>query len=231
AKNAGIQVEVGDDAVIFPALQEQVASQQTTAAASDKPKQVLPSRVVQNDLRSSAISATVSSTQLRSLPLFNRTFLALGLLAPNSHDVEGGSPLAGATFSIAGGRPTSNNFLLDGMDNVASSINQAIPFQVNDAIQEFRVITTTAPAEFGRGQGGVVNIVTRRGENAIHGSAFGYFSNDKFNVNNPLSVYSNSTFAKAAAYSGQLNSPAAAAVGTTIKLKAPDSFNQLRSTA
>src|SRR5215471_19952284 len=41
AKNTGIQVEVGDDAVIFPALQEQVATQQTLAAASDKPKQTL----------------------------------------------------------------------------------------------------------------------------------------------------------------------------------------------
>src|SRR5256714_6678546 len=85
AKNGGIQVEVGDDAVIFPALQEQVAAQKTAVAATDKPKQVLPNRVVQNDLRSSAISATVSSAQLRSLPLFNRTFLALGLLAPNTH--------------------------------------------------------------------------------------------------------------------------------------------------
>lgn len=231
AKNTGIQVEVGDDAVIFPALQEQVATQQTLAAASDKPKQTLPNRVIQNDLRSSAISATVSSTQLRSLPLFNRTFLALGLLAPNTHDVEGGSPLTGATFSMAGAPPSSNNFLLDGMDNVASSINQAIPFQVNDAIQEFRVVTSTAPAEFGRGQGGVVNIVTRRGENDIHGSAFGYFANDKFNANTPLSVYSNTTFAKAAAYAGQLNSPAAPLAGTNVTLQAPDSFNQLRSTA
>ena len=132
---------------------------------------------------------------------------------------------------MAGARPSSNNFLLDGMDNVASSINQAIPFQVNDAIQEFRVVTSTAPAEFGRGQGGVINVVTRRGENNIHGSAFGYFSNDKFNANTPLSVYSNSTFAKAAAYAGQLNSPVAPLAGTNVTLQAPDSFNQLRSTA
>src|SRR5262249_22443599 len=112
------------------------------------------------------------------------------------------SPLAGATFSISGGRPEDNSFLLDGTDNVASSTNQAIPFQVNDAIQEFRVIYSNAPAEYGRGSGGVVEVVTNRapraGHQRWHGSAFDFFSSDALNADNALSVYSNSTFEQAA---------------------------------
>src|SRR5207248_9421241 len=92
--------------------------------------------------------------------------------------------------------------MLDGADNVASSSNQAIPFQVNDSIQEFRVTSSTATAEYGRNAGGTVNVVTRRGGNKIHGSAYGYFGSDSFNGVNPLSVYNGTTLDKAADYAG-----------------------------
>ena len=95
--------------------------------------------LIQNDL-SVSLGANISNQQLRVLPLYNRTFLALGLIQPGVHDVPQGSPLQQAGFSIAGSQPTSTNFLLDGVDNVASSNNQAIPFQINEAVQEFRVI-------------------------------------------------------------------------------------------
>src|SRR5947208_2568459 len=132
---------------------------------------------------------------------------AIGM-ACTTHDVEQASPLAGASFSVAGNRPATNSFLLDGVDNVASSSNQAVPFQVNDAVQEFRITSGTANAEYGRNAGGTVNIVTRRGGNGFHGSTFGYFNNDMFNSSSPLSVYSGSTFDKAAAYAGPVNATA-----------------------
>jgi hypothetical protein len=88
---------------------------------------------------------------------------------------------------------------------VASSSNQAIPFQVNEAIQEFRVTSALAPAEFGRGQGGVVNVVTQRGSNAFHGAMFGYFANDALNADSPLSVYNGSGFDQAARSAGPTN--------------------------
>ena len=62
------------------------------------------------------------------------------------HDTGGADPLFGGSFSVAGNRSTGNGFLLDGADNLASSTNQAIPFQVNDAIQEFSVISSTGNA-------------------------------------------------------------------------------------
>ena len=131
---AGITVNVGDERVILPPLKEQAA----TAPVVEKQSE---SQAVRNETSSTTISGVITGDQLRSLPLYNRNFLALGLLTPNTHDVEGGSELAGASFSVAGNRANQNNFLLDGADNVASSSNQSLPFQVNDSVQEFRVIS------------------------------------------------------------------------------------------
>ncbi|HSY73520.1 MAG TPA: carboxypeptidase-like regulatory domain-containing protein [Alloacidobacterium sp.] len=162
------------------------------------------SQSIQNDTNVS-LSANITRTQLSELPLFNRNFLALGLFLPGVHDVDPGSPLAGAAFSISGSRTTANNFQLDSNNNVASSTNQAIPFQVNDSVQEFRIVYANPDLRYGQGSGGVVDVVTNRGQSkggAWHGTAFGYFNDDVLNAGTPLSVYSATTFAKAAAYAG-----------------------------
>jgi hypothetical protein len=198
---SGITVNVGDERVILPPLKEQpVASNQPVETKADAP-------AVTNETVSTTISGVITGDQLRALPVaVNRNFLGLGLIPHSTHDVEPGSALAGASFSVSGNRPSSNSFLLDGADNVASSSNQAVPFQVNDSVQEFRVISGTANAEYGRNLGGTVNVVTKRGDNAFHGSAFGYFNNDALNSDSPLSVYNGTTFDKAAAYAGPLTS-------------------------
>ncbi len=195
---AGISVNVGDERVILPPLKEQAAA----ATGGQVVAQTVAGQAVSNETVSTTIGGVITGDQLRSLPLYNRNFLVLGLLTPNVRETEPASELAGASFSIAGQRVTSNNFLLDGSDNVASSSNQAVPFQVNDSIQEFRVTSSTASAEYGRNQGGTVNVVTRRGGNAFHGSAYGYFANDRFNGDSPLSVYNGSSFDKSAAFAG-----------------------------
>ena len=179
------------------------------------------------DTLSMAVSTVITSNQLRNLPFYNRNFLALGLLDSGTHDVPAWSELKDTTFSISGQRPTSNAFLLDGMDNVASSSNQAIPFQVNDAIQEFRVVTATSEAQFGRNIGGVVNIVTRRGTAKFHGSAFGFFASDSINATSPLSVYNGSGFDQASAFAGPLNvQPAANTNPAGSPIYQPNSYNQ-----
>ena len=165
--------------------------------------------MIEND-RGVSPGANISNEQLRVLPLYNRNFLALGLIQPGVHDVEQGSPLQGAVFSIAGSRSTSTNFLLDGVDNVASSSNQAIPFQVNEAVREFRVTYATPSVRYGQGSGGIVDVITSSGDvgsggKAFHGSAFGYFNSDAFNGSEPLSVYANSGFARASAYASNVN--------------------------
>ena len=175
-----------------------------TANISERVTATMVGRPVQPDLLV-PVGTVIERDQLQELPLYNRNFLALGLITQNTHDAEAGSALAGGTFSIAGARVTSNNFRLDGADNVASSSNQAIPFQVNEAIKEFRVTTANADARYGRGAGGVVDVVTQSGTDKFHGSAFGYFADDRFNGSSPLSVYNGSGFDRAAAYAGALN--------------------------
>ncbi len=177
---------------------------------------------------STAVSSVITSNQLRNLPFFNRNFLVLGLLDSGTHDVPAWSELKDTTFSISGQRPTSNSFLLDGMDNRASSSNQAIPFQVNDAIQEFRVVTATSDAQFGRNIGGVVNVITRRGTARFHGSVFGFFASDSVDATSPLSVYNGSGFDQAAAFAGPLNVQAAPNTNNPIysPIYQPNSYNQ-----
>ena len=203
---AGIVVNVGDEKVVLPPLKEQAAA--VAASATPNPEvtaKVIKAPAVSNDV-STAISGVITGEQLRSLPVaVNRNFLNAGLIPPSTHDVQQGSQLAGASFSVSGNRPQTNNFLLDGADNVASSTNQAVPFQVNDSVQEFRVTSGTANAEYGRNMGGTVNIVTKRATNGFHGSTFGFFNNDALNANSPLSVYNGSTFEKAAVYAGPVN--------------------------
>jgi hypothetical protein len=194
------------------------------------------SQAIQND-SNVALSANITRTQLSQLPLFNRNFLALGLLLPGVHDVDPASPLAGAAFSISGSRTTSSNFQLDSSDNVASSTNQAIPFQVNDSVQEFRIVYANPDSRYGQGSGGVVDVVTNRGQSrgsSWHGTAFGYFNSDSLNANTPLSVYSGTSFAKAAAYAGTTtavpNEVANETIGSTAAgyiSYAPTTYNAL----
>jgi Carboxypeptidase regulatory-like domain len=207
---SGVTVNVGDERVILPPLTEQPA---VAAGTGGEVKPVKPrggaTPTVRNETISTTISGVVTGDQLRALPLYNRNFLVLGLITPNVHDTEPGSALAGASFSVAGARPSQNSFLLDGAENIATSSNQAIPFQVNDSIQEFRVTSSTANAEYGRSMGGTVNVVTKRASNSFHGSVYGFFGADSLNADNPLSVYNNTTFNKAAAFAG---GPGAAAI-------------------
>lgn len=202
----GIVVNVGDERVVLPPLKEQPVAATPSGEVIAKS---VKKQSISNETVSTSISGVITGEQLRSLPVaVNRNFLNLGLIPPNTHDVEQGSQLAGASFSVGGNRPSTNNFLLDGADNVASSTNQAVPFQVNDSVQEFRVTSSTANAEYGRNAGGTVNVVTRRAGNALHGNIFGYFNNDALNAASPLSVYNGTTFDKAAAYAGPVTNHA-----------------------
>jgi len=195
----GITVNVGEESVIFPALKAQA----TPAPVETSAKEM----AVTTEKVATAQSGVISGDQLRSLPLYNRNFLTLGTLTPHTHDSGAADPLGTASFSVAGNRSTGNAFLLDGADNRASSSNQAVPFQVNDAIQEFSVVSSTGNAEYGSTNGGTINVVTKRGGNNWHGTAFGYFGADQLNGDSPLSVYNGGTFDQAAARAGSTTAP------------------------
>jgi hypothetical protein len=125
-----------------------------------------------------------------NLPLASRNYVQLTLLAPGAVSTDPSSFNNGNNTGGYGGRPLingnreqANNFMLDGMDNNQVSDNLLGYTPAPDAIQEFNLITSNAPAEFGNFEGGIVNATIKSGTNAIHGDVWEFFRNDVLNAN------------------------------------------------
>ena len=124
----------------------------------------------------STLSNVIDSQVISDMPLNARQYLDLALLTPGVLPSSAGTQ--GGGFNVSGARSQSNIFLLDGVSNIDTQINSALGnFRITDAVQEFAVQTSVATAEFGRGTGGQVNIVTKSGTNKFHGTAFEYLRN------------------------------------------------------
>jgi len=127
----------------------------------------------------SDIQTSIARSSIVSLPLNGRNFVQLAALAP------GVSLPPGTLFPrINGGRPRTNEYLFDGISALQPEPGQVAFFPVLDDIQEFTVETDNVPAEFGRFNGGVVNLSTRSGSNLVHGSLYEFFRNEKMNARN-----------------------------------------------
>jgi hypothetical protein len=117
------------------------------------------------------VSSVVDSQQMEALPLILRDPYQLILLSPGTTQTNSG--LNG--FSINGGRERNNNFELDGTSNNDPGVPGGGLVTLNpDATEEFRVISNSYDAEFGRDSSAVIDIVTRSGTNHIHGDVY-YF--------------------------------------------------------
>jgi len=151
------------------------------------------------DSADSAIGEVIEGRQVTELPLNGRNFTQLALLVPG---VTRGNPTGAATgannnaetyrFGQSGGaalavnglRPQNDNFILDGIDNNEALVNTIVFFPPADAIDEFRVQTSLAPAEFGRAGGALVVTSIKSGTNGYHGSAFLFNRNKNLNARN-----------------------------------------------
>jgi outer membrane receptor protein involved in Fe transport len=139
------------------------------------------------DVGSAALGSLISREVLRDLPLNQREFLQLALLAGGAHPAAPGSELERQNDSglhLNGAREASNNFLLDGVDNNDIYINRLVVSPPLDSVQEFRLHAANYAAEFGRGGGAQVNVVSRAGTNQLHGSFYEYLRNDAFDARN-----------------------------------------------
>lgn len=146
--------------------------------------------VVKSD--SSELGETVTERQIVDLPLNGRDFVQLTRIIPGvvrgipGANIDGAGSLAwraSASFSANGQRTRDNNFMLDGVDNNDTWLNSAVIFPNVDALEEFKVQTSTYSSEFGRSSGGVVNIQIKSGTNNFHGNVFEFLRNDKFDAN------------------------------------------------
>ena len=122
---------------------------------------------------SQTLSSVVTESQINTLPT-SPTRNPYALVGTSGNVAEDTNSNRGAGFAINGMRSASTNILLDGAENVdtyTASIGQTVPL---DSVQEFSVLTNDFTAEYGRASGGVVNVVTKSGTNAFHGSAYEY---------------------------------------------------------
>jgi len=142
---------------------------------------------VQNPLletETSTMGEVMDKTRIETLPLNGRNFAQLAQLGVGVVPSEPGSRVSGTYgFSVDGARSLQNNFLLDGIDNnsnlgdVLNESSYVIQPPI-DAIEEFKVQTNDYSAEFGRGNGAILNAVIKSGTNGYHGDVFEYLRND-----------------------------------------------------
>ena len=153
---------------------------------------------------SPAVTSTIDRNFAATLPLNGRSFQSLILLTPGATVVPATANSPGQ-FSVNGQRATSNYFTVDGVSANTGTFNygtvntgiQSLSGNVPgmtalggtnglvsvDALEEFKIQTSTYGAEFGRQPGGQISLVTRRGGNQFHGSVFEYLRNEKLDAN------------------------------------------------
>lgn len=130
----------------------------------------------------SNIQTNISGRTVIAMPLNTRNFIQLSTLAPGV-ELPPGTLLP----RINGGRPRTNEYLYDGISALQPEPGQVAFFPILDDIQEFTIESDNVPAEFGRFNGGVVNVATRAGSNTFHGSLFEFFRNESLNARNYFS--------------------------------------------
>jgi len=141
------------------------------------------------DTTSTQLGAIMDSRQVSNLPLNSRDTYQLLQLQPGVMSTTGssnsliyGSDSPGAV-SVNGGRGRANNFSVNGGDANDLFVNLPTVQPSPDTIQEFRVLTNTFDAEYGRNSGSVINVVTKSVTNQVHGSGYEFFRNKVLNAN------------------------------------------------
>ena len=141
----------------------------------------------------------ITGKQVTDLPISQRNFTLLATLSPGvtrpvvgvigggGNFEAGGNPVGTSTEStrfresggsvlvVNGARPTNNNFTLDGADNNEGQFGQIGIYPPPDAIAEFKIETSVAPAEGGRAGGGIISATTKSGGNQLHGTAYEFY--------------------------------------------------------
>jgi hypothetical protein len=183
----GINISVGGQSTVSVVLKAGDLNQSVTVMA--EPLQV--------ETTSDTLGATLTNNDIKNLPVNGRDYTKLIYLTPGvtgSPDQISDSPGSFGPFSVNGARGRSNNFLLDGTDmndgfRNDPAVNEPGVFGAPatilpiDAVSELSVLSNFEP-EYGRSAGGIINIVTKSGTNAFHGTAAEYFRNNAFDARN-----------------------------------------------
>jgi hypothetical protein len=177
----GITLQVNDQLHVDVDLQIGTVKEAVTVEAN----------AVQVETESTQLGQVVDSKQILALPLNGRSFIDLlglqaGVAPTTSGSIQQDRPVSGilssGNVSVNGQRETANAFLVNGGDVSEGRNNGAGLIPNLDSIQEFRLITNSFDAEYGKFSGSVMNAITKSGTNGVHGSVFEFLRNDKFDA-------------------------------------------------
>ena len=130
-----------------------------------------------------SLSGSLGHTDFVKLPIFSLNPIELATTVPGAQAVHNSGFSNGEAVQVSGARPRANNFLIDGQEiNDTSIAGQALQPNIPEMYADEVIYTHNPPAEFGRASGGVVNLITRGGTNAFHGSAWELYSGSGLNA-------------------------------------------------
>src|SRR6185295_14868347 len=168
-RRAGVQVSTGEKVrVDFDLAVGNITERVTVTADATMLRQ-----------ETGSLGAVVEHEQVVQMPLNGRSFILLAGIVPGV-----ALPPNSQFPRINGGRPRTNEYLFDGISVLQPEPGQVAFFPIIDAIQEFKIESNSPPAEFGRFNGGVVNLTTRAGSNVFHGAGFEFLRNEALNARN-----------------------------------------------
>jgi len=176
-----VVLQVDQEATVNAALQVGAVTESVTVTGSVTPV----------DTRGATLNTVITEKMMNDLPLNGRNVMQLLRLTPGTLSAPGTfnqaatrPETAGELISASGGRGNSTTFVLDGgiHEDPYTEVANVLPNP--DAVQEFSFQTNNYGAKFAGRGGGVVNIVTRSGSNALHGSLFEYLRNGEMNARN-----------------------------------------------
>ena len=191
---SGFKTAVREGVTVTVETTSRVDLQMTVGALEEAVTVTADSPLVET--RSATIGTVIDETKIVELPLNGRNFTQLGTLMPgvvapppalggaSGDATPGGFGAATSGFSVNGMRNQSNNFLLDGASNNDTFNTGFVLRPPPDAIQEFKILTHSYAAEYGRSAGSVVNVVTRSGTNQLHGGVWEFNRDDKLQARN-----------------------------------------------
>ena len=144
------------------------------------------------ETRAATLGETVDQLRIDGLPLNGRNFLQLSVLQPgatpglrlssnNTAPTPGGSA---NSPQVNGLRGQSNNYLLDGANNNEAFLGEAGLVPPPDALKEFRILTNSYSAEYGRGGGSIMSVITQSGSNTVHGSVYEFLRREALDARN-----------------------------------------------
>jgi len=180
----GIYLHVADALTVNEALKPGSAAD--TVTVTDQAPSI--------NLTDATSAGLINSTQLSQLVMVTRNYEGLMVLQPGvvfgggtDNIIRGSSGVGGGSsvvnFSVNGGRDTSNNWTIDGADNVDRGANLTLyVYPAVDAISEFKALRGQYSAQYGRNASGQIDVSTKSGTNSLHGSAYEYLRNNAFDA-------------------------------------------------